>query len=141
MIKTKNIHQTAHFKVSPEVVYDAIMDWRKHGEFTDSKAKIDPKVGGKFTIFDGWATGQTLELVKNKKIVQSWHASDWPEGHMSKVTFDLMKEPDGVKLEFTHENVPIDFASDIEQGWKDYYWKAMQEYFKKGKALSGKGKV
>ncbi len=30
-----------------------------------------------------------------------------------------------------HSKVPEDQADDYEQGWEDYYWKPLKEYFKK----------
>jgi activator of HSP90 ATPase len=127
----KTIKQTAKFKVSPKEVYEALMDSKTHSRFTGGKAVISPKVGGKFTAYDGYCWGENLELVEGKKIVQSWTASDWPEGHMSKVTFALAKDGKGTKLTFTQTNVPDEFAKDIAQGWKDYYWVPMKEMFEK----------
>ncbi|MGZ5502718.1 MAG: SRPBCC domain-containing protein [Halobacteriota archaeon] len=42
-----------------------------------------------FSSFDGWASGTTLELIPDKKIMQKWRAAEWPEGHYSTVTFEL----------------------------------------------------
>ena len=80
---SKNIRQTATFKASPHEVYEALMDAKKHSDFTGEDAKISRKVGGKFTIYGGEIDGTNLELVPDKKIVQSWRYSDWPEGHYS----------------------------------------------------------
>ena len=55
------------------------MDSKKHGEFTGDKAKIDPKVGGKFSAWDGYILGKTLELEPFKRIVQSWRTTEFPK--------------------------------------------------------------
>ena len=65
------------------------MDEKKHAQFTGAKVKISRKTGGKFDIWEGAITGENLELVPDKKIVQSWRYSDWPEGQFSTVTFSL----------------------------------------------------
>lgn len=122
------IKQKVKFKTSPSVIYDILMDSKKHSEATQAKAKIDNKVGGKFSVWDGYATGENLELIKGKKIVQSWRASDWPENSVSKLTITLKPSKDGTVLEFTHENVPKDFEKDIEDGWNEYYWEPLTEY-------------
>lgn len=124
------IKQKVHIKVSPDVLYDALMDEKKHSAFTNAKAIIDQKVGGKFSVWDGYVTGENLELVPNKKIVQSWSASDWPEDAVSKVTFVFNTAENGTELEFKHENIPKDFEKDVEKGWEDYYWKPLKEYFR-----------
>ena len=82
-MKTKIIRQTVTFKATQRDVYGLIMDSRKHSKFTGAKASISLKVGGKFTAYDGYIDGINVELVKDKKIVQKWRGSDWPENHYS----------------------------------------------------------
>ena len=126
-MKTKSIKQTTQFKAPPHQVYEMLMDSKKHGQFTGGKAKISRKVGGKFSVYDDYAEGKNLALVPDKKIVQSWRASDWPEGHYSKVTFALSNNKAGTKLTFTQTGVPSEFFADIKQGWIDFYWNPLKE--------------
>jgi activator of HSP90 ATPase len=127
----KTIRQSATFKASPHDVYEALMDSKKHAQFTGGSAKISRQVGGKFVISDGEIQGTNLELVPDKKIVQSWRYSDWPEGHYSKATFALEEVVRGTRLNFTQTDVPDDKYEDIKQGWKDYYWQPMKEMLEK----------
>jgi activator of HSP90 ATPase len=126
-MQTKTIKQSVLFKSTPHEIYEMLMDPKKHSEFTGDKAKISRRVGGKFSVFGGYATGENLELVPDKKIVQTWRASDWPSGHFSEVAFELEKSKTGAKLKFTQTRVPEDHCDDIKQGWVDYYWKPMKE--------------
>ena len=48
--------------------------------FTASSAKIDPVVGGTFSLFDGHIIGRILELVPDQRIVEAWRVVDWPAG-------------------------------------------------------------
>ncbi len=130
-MKTKAIRQSVTFKTSPHVIYEMLMDSRKHARFTGEKASISRKIGGKFTAYAGYINGVNLNLVRDKTIVQSWRGSDWPEGHYSKVTFSLEKVKGGTRLTFRQSGVPEDFYKDINQGWRDYYWKPMQEMAEK----------
>ena len=130
-MKTKTIRQNVTFKASPHEVYEALMDSRKHSEFTGGKASISRKVGGKFTAYDGYAEGTNLELVKDKKIVQTWRADDWPEGHYSTVTFELGKVEGGTKLKFTQAGVPEDQYEAISEGWVEWYWDNMKKMLEK----------
>lgn len=88
-MKTKTIRQIVVFKASPHDVYEALMDSKKHSKFTGAKAIISREVGGKINAYDGYIEGVNVELVPDKKIVQKWRGSDWPEGHYSTATFEL----------------------------------------------------
>lgn len=130
-METRTIKQTLTIKASPHEVYEALMDAKKHAKFTGGKATISRVVGGKFSVFDRYATGVNLELEPDKKIVQSWRASDWPKSHYSKATFALQKIEGGTRLTLTQTGVPEEFADDIAQGWRDYYWAPMKEMLEK----------
>ncbi len=90
-MKTKTVRQSVTFKATAHDVYETLMDSRKHARFTQAKARISRKVGGKICAYDGYIDGTNLELIPDAKIVQSWRGSDWPEGHYSRATFCLKK--------------------------------------------------
>lgn len=127
---TKTIKQSVFIHASPHTVYEALMDSKQHSAFTGDAAKISRKVGGTFNTFGGYAEGENLELVPDRKIVQSWRASDWPEGHFSRCTFALSKSKAGTRLTFTQTGVPDDQFESIKQGWIDYYWEPLKEFFR-----------
>jgi len=116
------IRQSVTLPAAPHAVYEALMDSRKHARFTGEDASISRKVGGAISAYGGYITGTNLELVRDKKIVQAWHASDWPAVHMSRVTFNLAPVRGGTRLTFTHRGVPEDQVASIKQGWIDNYW-------------------
>lgn len=122
----KTIRQTVTFAAAPLAVYEALMDSRTHSQFTGSPARISPRVGGRFTAYDGYAEGRNLELIPGRKIVQSWRASDWPEGHYSTVTFALARTGAGTRLTFTHSGVPNDQVAPVRQGWIEFYWEPLK---------------
>jgi activator of HSP90 ATPase len=126
-METKSIRQTVILKASPHDIYETLMDSKKHAGFTGGKATISRELGGKFSTFDGYAEGVNLELVPDKKIVQTWRAEDWPEGHYSKVTFSLNKVGPGTRLTLTQTGVPGEHCEDIAQGWQDYYWSPLKD--------------
>ena len=126
-MKTGTVRQTATFKAGAHEVYEALMDSKKHSGFTGSQASISRKVGGSISVYNGEIEGINLELVPDRKIVQSWRYSDWPEGHYSRATFSLKEIATGTRLTFTQTGVPLEFLDDIAQGWRDYYWAPMKE--------------
>jgi activator of HSP90 ATPase len=132
-VKTKTIRQAITLPASPEEVYDAWMDSKKHSAFTGGKAVISQKVDGAFTVFDGYASGKNLALVPGKKIVQSWKAAEggWPDEYYSELTVSLKAKGKATVLSFVQTGVPEGSAADVAQGWKDYYWTPLKEFFKK----------
>jgi len=123
----KTILQTVSFPAEPAVVYDLIMDEKKHAAFTGAAARIGTRAGEAFSAYDGSCLGTHLELVKGGKIVQTWRESDWPEGHFSIATFMFAPGPEGTILTFIQTGVPADAYDGIDSGWKDYYWRPMRE--------------
>lgn len=130
-MKSRTIRQSATFKATMHAVYEALMDSKKHSQFTGSEARISRKVGGQFTIYGGDIEGVNLELQPDFKIVQSWRFSDWPEGHYSKATFSISEAATGTRLTFVQTGVPEEVYEDICQGWRDYYWGPMKKMLDK----------
>ena len=130
-MEAKTVRQSVTFKASPHDVYEALMDSKKHAQFTGDKASISRKVGGRFSVFDGYSEGFNLELIPNKKIVQTWRANDWNKDHYSKVTFSLKEVEGGTHLTFIQTGVPEEQYKDIAQGWRDFYWTPMKKMLEK----------
>lgn len=132
MAKTTVIKQEAFIPATPEEVYDAFLDGKKHSEFTGSKAVSSAKVGAKFSTWEGYSFGKNLELVKGRRIVQEWKTTEWPKG-MEPSIFELTLVPSkgGTLLKMVHLKVPAEQADEYRQGWIDYYWEPLKKYFKK----------
>ena len=131
-MKTKTIKQKVEFNAQPHDIYEMLMDSEKHSEFTGAEASISRKVGGKITAYDGYIEGVNLILEADKRIVQSWRASDWPEGHYSKATFELKKTKKGTELAFTQEGVPEEQYKELSEGWHEHYWEKIKRIIQNG---------
>ena len=131
-MKLTTIKQTVFIDATPEEIYDALIDAKKHRDVTGSKATSQQRVGGKFTAWDGYISGKHLFLERGKKVVQEWKTTEWPKGYpSSKLEFTLREKRGGTELALLQTNVPAEQAASYEQGWKDFYWDPMKEYFKK----------
>jgi len=129
-VKTTTIKQKTLIPAAPDEVYEALMDAKKHSAFTGSKATCDPKVGGKFTAWDGYISGRNLQLEEGKRIVQEWSTADWPEAYPpSKLKLTFQKTKSGTEISMIHSDVPVEQADDLAEGWIEFYWKPMKEYF------------
>jgi uncharacterized protein YndB with AHSA1/START domain len=112
---TTTIKQVHFIPASPEEVYDAYMDAKKHAKFTGGRATCIPKKGGRFSAWDGYIAGRNVELVKGKRIVQEWQTSVWPQGYCpSTLKIVLKKKGDGTELVMTHAKVPAEQAGEYE---------------------------
>ena len=129
-IALKTLRQSVTLKATPKQVYDLFMVSKLHTAFTGDVAKISPKVGGKFSVFDGYSEGKNLKLVPGQLIVQTWRASDWPEGHTSEVSFSLAPVKGGCKLSFVQTGIPAKQLPHMRSGWKEFYWDSLKGYLK-----------
>ena len=122
----KTIKQKVVVDMSAHEVYSMLMDSKKHSMLTGEDAKISKKVGGKFSAYSGYAEGENIELIPDKKIVQSWRASDWPKGHYSELTLTFSPAQKGTTIELVQKNVPDEQAESIKSGWTEFYWNKMK---------------
>jgi len=114
----------------PSEIYNAWLNTKGHAAMTGSPAKVDGKVGGKFTAWDGYIFGSTLELTPNQRIVQAWRTSEFPDNAPDSRVEILLEEVDsGTKVTLTHSNMPEGQIESYRQGWDDFYFKPMKEYF------------
>ena len=133
--------QTVTFNARPSVIFEALMDSRKHSAFTGAPAKISRKVGGSFSCYRGQLTGVNLDIVKNKSIVQAWRAKMWPKGAWSVVTYRLAAAPRGkTKLRFSHTGIQSGGAKAITNGWKSFYWDPLKASLKAAAAKPARAK-
>lgn len=113
-----------------QAIYAILLDSQKHGELTGGKAAIDPKVGGAFTTYGGYATGRNTKLVPSKLIEQTWRASDWLENHYSKIRFSLEDVEGGAEIHFVQKDLPAGAEEEFRRGWQDFYWTPLKKYFR-----------
>jgi activator of HSP90 ATPase len=117
-------------KATPKQIYDAYTDPKKHSEFTDSRATGKPVVGGKYSTWDGYIFGKYLVVEDGKRVVQEWTTTDWEDGYSaSKVELTFKAVGEDTEITMVHTNVPKAQASEIEQGWMEFYWNPLKEYF------------
>jgi activator of HSP90 ATPase len=120
------------FSATPSEVYNAWLNSDGHSAMTGSSANVDGKVGGKFTAWDGYIFGSTLELKPNQRIIQAWRTSEFPDDAPdSRLEIVFEKTKGGTKVTLTHVDMPEDQVESYRQGWEDFYFKPMREYYVK----------
>jgi activator of HSP90 ATPase len=120
---------TATFHAKAETIYNAWLSTEGHTLMTGSPAKVDGRVGGAFTAWDGYIWGTFLELDENKRIVQAWRTGEFSEEHEdSHVEVFFEEISGGTKITLVHTNI-AEGQDGYKQGWEDFYFKPMKEYF------------
>jgi activator of HSP90 ATPase len=111
-------------------VYQALLNPKKHAEFTGAGATGSPRVGGKFTAWDGYISGRNLELEPPGRIVQEWTTTEWPaESPPSKLEWTFVQKKAGTQVTMVHSNVPASQAESYRKGWVDFYFDPLKKYF------------
>jgi activator of HSP90 ATPase len=132
-MKTATIRQSRVIPAPPGKVYEAFVNAKKHAAFTGAAATGTAKVGAAFTAWDGYISGKYLELEKDKRIVQEWSTTEWPEGAPpSRIEFTFAAKGTGCQVKMVQTAVPAEQADRYKQGWIDFYWTPLAEYFKAG---------
>lgn len=109
------------------------MDARRHSALVGGQAvKVSRRVGGAFSVGHD-LEGRTLAMTKDRRIVQSWRANNWPQGVYSKATFAFAKAPGGTRVTLTQTGVPSVFYDEIATGWRSYYWGSLRKTFAKAR--------
>jgi len=127
----KTIKQTIVIrKASPKQVYDAYVDPKKLADFTGSESTGKPVVGGTFTAWGGYIFGKYLELEDGQRVVQEWSTPDWVEGYgASRLELTFKAVSGGTELCMVHLDVPKEKADELSEGWLDFYWNRLKDYF------------
>lgn len=118
-----------------KAIYEAWLDSAKHTAMTGSPASASRQVGGEFTAWDGYIRGKNLLLIENKKIVQSWRSSEFPEEAPDSVLSVLLTEREGItEVELEHSDIPPGQGVQYQSGWIEFYANPMQKFFSDKKA-------
>ena len=115
----------------PAKVYEAWLSSEGHTALTGSPANVDGRVGGEFSAWDGYILGKTLELTPDRRIVQAWRTTEFPDkAPDSQLEILLDEVAEGTRLTLIHRDLPEDQVDSYRQGWADFYFKPMKEFFK-----------
>ena len=100
---TESLRMSVVLSASPADVYRAWLDAKEHGAFTGSPAEVNPVIGGRHSAWDGYITGQNLELDPARRIVQSWRTTEFPpEAADSRLRLTLNAVEEGTELLIEH---------------------------------------
>ena len=127
----ESIEVSAVLPATPLRIYRAWLDSGQHSAMTGGgAAEVDAAVGGRFTAWDGYISGVTLETDAPRRIVQAWRTTEFPKrAKDSRLEVLLEKAAGGTKVTLRHTEIPKGQGEGYRQGWLDYYLAPMQAYF------------
>ncbi len=114
-----------------EKLYKAWLSSKEHTAFTGATAKASTKVNGAHSSWNNYITGKNVELIPNKKIVQTWRSIEFDESapdSMLEITFE--EKENKTTLNLHHYNLQKGDAKKYTDGWKESYFEPMKDYFK-----------
>ncbi len=131
---TKEIKHRVTIHATPARVYAALMDEKKHAQFTGERARIDRRVGGTFTCYGTYINGINVGIAAGQTHRAGVAVAELAQGDLYIVTFKLSKAAGGrTTLRFSQVGVPANDYRDKNKGWRTHYWVPLKRYLE-GKA-------
>ncbi|MEZ4924286.1 MAG: SRPBCC domain-containing protein [Crocinitomicaceae bacterium] len=116
---------------SSEQIYNDWLSSSGHSNMTGADAEINDEPRASFSAWDGYISGTNLQLEKNKRIFQSWRTLEFPENapdSVLEVTLEPLSDSE-TKVIITQSNLPDGDGPKYTDGWNDYYFAPMKEYY------------
>ena len=82
LIMSDTIHQEISIDATAQQIYDALTIAAKFSKLSEAPTEIDPTPGGQFSCFGGMISGQTIEAISGKMLVQAWRVGFWEPGFL-----------------------------------------------------------
>jgi activator of HSP90 ATPase len=111
----------------PEDVYLALTNPATIQLWSGDLAEMSTEPESEFSLWDGNIVGRNIEFELNKKIVQEWYFGE--QESLSIVTIKLHPHKKGTSVELTHINIPDEDFIDICDGWDEYYFGALIDFY------------
>ncbi len=105
---------------SPRRVYDAWLSSEEHAAMTGgATATCDPVVGGRHTAWDGYIEGVNVALEPNRRVVQTWRSTEFPDDAPDSQIEVLLEDAEGgaaTTIILRHTEIPDGQGDSYKQG-------------------------
>jgi activator of HSP90 ATPase len=123
----KTFKKTFKINAEPSDVYSAITNPYTIELWSGYPAVMSEEPGSEFSLWEGDIAGRNIEFVRDHKVVQEWYFGDQDVKSIVTITIKPDRENSIVTVE--HTNIPDDEFSGIAEGWKDFYFDAINNFF------------
>jgi activator of HSP90 ATPase len=123
----KTFKKTFRISAEPADVYAAITNPYTIELWSGYPAVMSEEPGSEFSLWEGDIAGKNIEFVKDRKVVQEWYFGD--QDVKSIVTITILPDRENSAVTVEHSNIPDEEYSGIAEGWKDFYFDAINNFF------------
>jgi len=129
-MKAKSFTISTSFPFSSEAVFTAFTNARQIAAWSGQGGKIQPTIGGKIELFDGWIKGIVLAYEPGKRLSFTWKPSEWAkENQASIVTCHFKPIKTGTELTLKHSGFPNDSElQSHKKGWTEFVFNPLKMY-------------
>jgi len=129
-MKAKSFTIFASFPFSAETVFTALTNARQIAVWSGQNGKVQPTIGGRMELFDGWVKGIVLAYELGKRLSFTWKPSEWAkEKQASIVTCHFTQTKTGTKLTLKHSGFPNDSELQSHKvGWTEFVFDPLKMY-------------
>ncbi len=125
-----NIRLVTILPATPEDLYDAWLSSLGHTAMTGAPATTEARVGARHTAWDGYISGEHVELEPGRRILQTWRTTEFPETSPdSLLEIVLTSDGDGTRLTLIQNGIPDGQGEKYHEGWQDHYFAPMHAHF------------
>ncbi|MCE5347835.1 MAG: SRPBCC domain-containing protein [Bacteroidales bacterium] len=117
------------FKINaePADVYAALTNPYTIELWSGYPAQMSTEPGSEFSLWEDDISGKNLEFIQDRKVVQEWYFGDQAE--KSIVTITIVPDRENSQVTVEHTNIPDEEFNDIAEGWREYYFGAIIDFF------------
>lgn len=125
-----DIEETEYIKAPIREVFRALTDTRVIDEWGGGPSRVQARINGRYSLWDGEMYGTIREIVPSRRLVYTLREEHWDSTMLdSLVTWILMETDRGVELSLRHTGLPTKKIRDIhEDGWGDYFIGPLKAY-------------
>lgn len=122
---------TLEFQLSapPARVMQLLTDAALIRKWSGGEAVLENKVGGRFSMFDGWVNGAVTKTGADE-LAYTWLTTDQPEGSKpTEVHYVLKKHDGGTKVILHHTGFATEEEmKDHRSGWADFFFDPLEDF-------------
>jgi activator of HSP90 ATPase len=123
----KTFKKVFRINAEPSDVYAAITNPFTIELWSGYQAEMSTEPGSEFSLWEGDITGKNIEFIQDKKVIQQWYFGDQADESIVTITIAPDRENSSVTVE--HTNIPDDEFDGIAEGWREYYFGAINSFF------------
>jgi uncharacterized protein YndB with AHSA1/START domain len=119
------------FRASPERVFRAVTNSAEIRRWCGQSGVVSRQLGGRFAMFDEWATGEVLVYDPPSRLVHTWRLEEWPaDVPSSEVRWRFTPCASGTRVDLVHLRLPNAREQKSHgKGWLLHYFEPLERFF------------